>query len=270
MADDLVVRPTPAVRKARRIHYPSSDGQPMADSDDQYEAMTDGKFALVNYYRAQPNVYVAANLFIYYQQGDPTKRVAPDIFVVFGAPKRKRGSYRLWLEGKLPAIVFEIASPGTWKKDILKKPIYEGLKIPEYVMLDPFGEYFEDVLSEYRLVDGKYQPVPHFRSEDGVGLYSEQLGLEIWGHPGSFGESNYVFRFRNPRTGEWLLSQGEADEARIAEAEARAQAEAQIRVEVEARAQAETRARAEAEARAKAEALVGLLQAELKRLRGGE
>jgi Uma2 family endonuclease len=217
MANNPIVKPAGAVTPTPvRVHYPDSDGEPMADSDDQYEAMVDAKFALVNFFRHKPMVYVAANLLIYYQQGDPTKRVAPDLFVVFEVRKRKRGSYKLWLEKRLPAIVFEIASPGTWKKDVRKKPLYEALKIPEYIMFDPFGDYFEHVLAGFRYVEGVYQPIPALPSETEIGLSSEQLGLEIWARPGLPGDLAYLLRFRDPKTGNWLLSQNEAEESRLA------------------------------------------------------
>ena len=48
-----------------------------------------------------PMVYVSADLLIYYQEGDMSKRLAPDIFVVRGVPKHHRDSYLIWEKGKL-------------------------------------------------------------------------------------------------------------------------------------------------------------------------
>ena len=55
-------------------------------------------------------MYVVGNLLVYYQQGDASKSVSPDLMVVFGAPKHIRSSYRLWEEPKAPDFVLEIAS----------------------------------------------------------------------------------------------------------------------------------------------------------------
>lgn len=51
--------------------------------------------------------------------------MAPDVFVIFGAAKRDRPSYRLWEEGKAPDFVLEITSKSTLSKDQgAKKGIY--------------------------------------------------------------------------------------------------------------------------------------------------
>ena len=42
---------------------------------------------------------------IYYQEGDPGASIAPDVFVVMGAAKHERPSYRLWDEPKAPDFV---------------------------------------------------------------------------------------------------------------------------------------------------------------------
>lgn len=231
------------------MFYPESDGEPMADSDAQYEVMTDTKFALSSYFRDRADVYVAANLLIYYERMDPTKRVAPDVFVVKGTHKARRTSYKTFIDGKPPSVVFEIASSGTWSKDILKRPLYEQLQIPEYFMLDPQGDLFGDVLMGFRLVQGLYHPIPYLPPDYGRGVYSEQLELELWGRRKPDDPGIYHFRFRNPKTGEWLLSQAEADLER--------QAERKARHEAERRAQA-------------AEQELAKLRAELERLRSGK
>ena len=45
-------------------------------------------------------MYVVGNLLLYYQEGDLSKVVSPDLMVVFGASKHVRSSYRLWEEPK--------------------------------------------------------------------------------------------------------------------------------------------------------------------------
>jgi hypothetical protein len=66
------------------VHYPDSDGKPMADNDPHYHTIVDTHFALQRRYADDPEVYISADLLIYYVEGDPYKSVAPDILVSFG------------------------------------------------------------------------------------------------------------------------------------------------------------------------------------------
>src|SRR5712692_362625 len=91
----------------RHIEYPSSDGLPMAESDSQRKPLTYAVEALDLYFQERADVYVSGNLFIYYEEGNPEAVVAPDVFVVFGAPKHRRSSYMLWNEPKAPDFVME-------------------------------------------------------------------------------------------------------------------------------------------------------------------
>ena len=50
------------------------------------------------------------DLLIYYREGT-RESVAPDVFVVLGAPNRPRHSYLLWKEPKGPDFVLEILCP---------------------------------------------------------------------------------------------------------------------------------------------------------------
>src|SRR5712692_995291 len=88
----------PVLSSTSTIEYPSADGQPMAESDFQRKPLTYGVEALDIYFQDRPDVYVSGNLFIYYEEGNPQASIAPDVFVVFGAPKRDRASYLLWSE----------------------------------------------------------------------------------------------------------------------------------------------------------------------------
>jgi len=67
----------------------------MAKSDFQREPLTYAVEALGAYFQRRDDVYVSGNLFIYYEEGNPEAVVAPDVFVVFGAPKHRRSSYML-------------------------------------------------------------------------------------------------------------------------------------------------------------------------------
>jgi len=185
------------------VYYPESDGEPMAETDTHRKQMMYLLDALEDYFRDDPNVYVAGNLFVYYEEGDPTQVVAPDVFVVEGVPKRDRRIYQVWKEGKGPDVVFELTSRDTRQKDLgPKKGIYEMLGVEEYFLFDPFGEYLEPRLAGFRLVGWGYRQI-----EDEEPMMSRVLGLELRAE----GE---MLRLVDPATGEKLLTPLEAQEAR--------------------------------------------------------
>ena len=241
------------------IDYPDSDGKPLAENDPQLHAIHYAFDALLLYYRERADVYVSADLLIYYEEGNPRVSVAPDAFVVFGVEDRMRMNYKVWEEGKGPDFVLEVASRNTWREDVERKPgVYAGLGVKEYFLFDPRSEYLAPRLQGYRLVDGAYARMSAVESIDRtLTLHSEVLGLELRA-------KGVQMRFHDPATGEDLLSHGEEHAARLEEAaalreEAAARRAAELRAEAaESQAEREATARRAAEARlAQLEALVG-------------
>ena len=255
------------------IEYPSSDGEPMAESDYQYTAMTETISTMRELYRGQPDVYVAGDMLMYYRKNDNVTRVAPDVFVVFGAAgNHRRDSWIVWREGKAPDFVMEMASASTWRRDITeKRPIYAAMGVTEYWRFDATGRYFAPALVGERLVDGEYQPIPITTDADGILRgHSEVLGLDICVKPG------LELRLYDPQSGQWLRTHQETEEARQAEAAARQAAEdarqaaedAQQRASA-ARQAAEDAQQREADARQAAEEEVRRLREQLDRLQSG-
>ena len=273
------------------IEYPSGDGEPMAENDWQLHAILDAVGVLCHHFRDRPDVYVSGDLFIYYEEGNPKARVAPDVFVVFGVPKHFRQTYKLWEEGPVPAFVMEVASRGTWREDDGRKAVlYERLGVREYWQYDPTGDYLGVYLKGRRLVAGAYEPQPVVESLDGsVLLRSETLGLDFRVK----GEERYFF---DPAAGRRLPTwfgleaarrdaEHQAEQATTARRDAEMRAEAaktqaeaaEIRAET-ARTRAETartraeaartRAEREAAARRDAEARIAELEALLRKSRG--
>ncbi len=198
---EYAVRPRVIFRPP--VYYPESDGKPMAETDTHIKLLIYLREALADYFRDEPNVYVAGNLFVYYQEGDPTKVVAPDVFVVKGVPKRDRRIYQVWKEDKGPDVVFELTSQSTRREDLgPKKGIYEMLGVEEYFIFDPLGEYLEPRLVGFRLAEWGYR-----RIEGEEPLVSRVLGLELRV------EGDFL-RLVDPATGEKLLTPLEAQEAR--------------------------------------------------------
>src|SRR5258707_3465865 len=90
------------------VIYPTTDGKPMAETDQHRDVMIDTIGSLKARYARQRRVYVSGNLLLYYVPGNKRKHCSPDVFVVFGVDKRRRDYYLLWEEGKGPDVAIEI------------------------------------------------------------------------------------------------------------------------------------------------------------------
>ena len=122
------------------IDYPDSDGLPMAEHESRFWPILYAGSVLDWHFREYDDVYVVGNLLLYYQEGDASKSVSPDLMVVLGAPKRIRSSYRLWEEPKAPDFVLEIAAGSMCRIDQgEKRDVYASLGVAEYWQCDPAG-----------------------------------------------------------------------------------------------------------------------------------
>ena len=65
------------------VVYPTSDGQPMAETQVHGDCMMYVTYVLRRYFRkrGREDVYVGMNNFLYYEQGNPRAVVAPDVVV---------------------------------------------------------------------------------------------------------------------------------------------------------------------------------------------
>lgn len=212
-------------RLKSKITYPEPDGKPMAESDPARDYLVYGVESLKSYYEDYRDVYVSGNLWLSYEEGKPNKAVCPDVFVIFGVENLPRASYRTWEnDGKTPNWVLEVTSKKTWKIDEDEKPkTYAGMEVLEYFQYDPTGDYLHPPIKGQRLANGRYEPIPLTRFEDGtLSLPSQVLGLEMRLLPDS------RLRFFNPQTGEYLRSPGESERERKQEREGRLEAEAEL------------------------------------------
>jgi len=200
----------------------------MAETDLHRDEMADLIAMLKARYRDAPEAYVAGNLLIYYTEGDPTARFAPDVFVVFGVPRGRRRVYKLWVEGRAPSFVLEVSSRGTWLEDLgNKKALCARLGVSEYFIYDPDAEYLEPPLRGFRLDGGDYRELS---PGPGPTLESHALGLRL-----ALEQGRIVLT--DLETGARLLRPAELDAARREAEAARREAEA-ARREAEARADA--------------------------------
>ena len=246
--------PGPHYAPPRRVHYPESNGLPLAETRFQYDSLTYAAGALDVHFRERPDVAVEGNRLLYYVEGDTRSRVAPDVFVVFGVPKRRRRFYLLWEEGKAPDFVLEVTSRSTrWIDRGFKRDLYARLGVGEYWLFDPTGDWLDPRLQGNRLSDGRYGPLSPTGIEGGERVYhSTVLGLDVYVDCGEI-------RFRDPTTARKLLTLEEADRA-WREARRRRE-EAELALEDERRKLAET-VLALKEARARSAELEGKLPAE--------
>lgn len=208
------------VQTVDQIEYPESDGKPMGETDLHRDWMFRILEILRQRYRGQ-RVYMASDLLVYYEEGEPSKFVVPDDFVVKDCDPGRRRTFKIWEEGKGPDVVFEVTSRGSKREDQIFKPqVYAHLGVKEYFLYDPTADYLRPPLQGFRLERGS-----HMRIEpDSAGtLACEQLGITL-----RLEEGRLVMR--DSHSGEVLRTEAEAEriardaaESRAAELEAELQ-----------------------------------------------
>ncbi len=232
--------------------FPDSDGEPMADNQTQYKWMVTIAEGLDALFADRPDILVACDLLWYYDRDDARRCIAPDVFVAFGRPKAPRHSYKEWIEGHAPQVVFEIHSPSnTVPKMRRKLEIYDERGVEEYYYY--FPEESAGRLDGWRRGPRGLEPIP---STDG--WTSPRLGVTFETPPEDDslvlrGPDGELFQHVQDIIRDRKLAR------RIAEIERRRreQAEADAREERAQRARAEADAREE---RARADRLAALLR----------
>ncbi|MER3435382.1 MAG: hypothetical protein C4288_18745 [Leptolyngbya sp. ERB_1_1] len=153
------------VSQTTEIFYPTGDGEPVAETFDHFYALLITLEVLGQYLTGQ-QATVLGNQFLYYAQGFPRLRTAPDVMVIFDVEPGGRDSYKIWEEGQVPAVIFEMTSLGTRTQDEgFKKTLYEQLGVQEYWQFDPRGEWIAEKLRGYRLRDDTYEPITDGQSQ---------------------------------------------------------------------------------------------------------
>lgn len=156
-----------------KVHYPDSDGLPMADNTVQFRWIVTMQGNLEAQFRDAADVFVAGDHLIYPVEDDEDTKIAPDVYVAFGRPKGDRGSYRVWEEaGVFPQVVFEVWSPGNRTRPMeAKRLAYEKYGAEEYYILYP---EFPAFVEAWRREAGKFVPVDDF-----AGWVSPRLGIRF-------------------------------------------------------------------------------------------
>ncbi len=132
-------------QQSEAIFYPFSDGEPMGDNTLQIKWILSLYSGFEGLFRHNEHVFVAANLFWYPVEGDPTTVKAPDGMIAFGRPKGDRLSYKQWEENDIPPqVVFEIQSKSNTPADLAKThAFYEEFEVEEYYNYDPLTNFLQ-------------------------------------------------------------------------------------------------------------------------------
>jgi Uma2 family endonuclease len=154
--------------------------------------------------RGRNDAYVAADMFLYHQEGNPRAVKTPDVMVIFGVEGnqiRERRSFMTWKKGAVPSVIFEITSKSTRMEDLVtKSSLYARLGAKEYFISDPLEEYLEGALQGFELQDREF--VPKQPVAPSV-FASEQLKLNMR-------REGIYLRLFDPETGEKMLSYDES------------------------------------------------------------
>ncbi len=253
--------------------YPYEDDEPMPNTGFhgmQIHIICD---QLLKYF-ANEQIYVGFDNFIFYSEGDTAKRVAPDVYVVFGVRKDKlRRSFYTWSEGAVPAVAFEFLSDSTADKDRHDKvELYiKDIGIQEYFIHQPDMANLAEFRGWKRSTSGE---IIEIEPDAEGGLFSEKLNL--------------MFRWEEQPNAVRLLRAFLPDDTPIAtsmeekhlkedalyrleeeqhlkeiETQRRLSAEIRAKEEAQRRQSAETRAEEEIQRRQEAEAEIERLRAQL-------
>ena len=172
------------VRPPEDVYYPDQREDDMGETSAHYLLIAELMQMLRMHLKSRSDVFLTANMNVYFVEGDPHKWVAPDILIAFGVPNRDRNVYKCWAEGVFPQVVIEVASERTWKSDLNEKlKLYEKLGVEEYYVLD--GESGRHTGVPITCLRRKEELLTPIDASDGT-AFSDLLGLRIVFSEGRF------------------------------------------------------------------------------------
>jgi len=176
------------------LYYPAELEDEMGETALHYK-FTSLFFNLLEAFLApRSDVTVAANMMVYFEEGNPKKWLAPDVFVCFGTENKLRRVFKTWMEGLFPQVIFEIASDRTFENDLGGKRLdYARLGVEEYYLLDPERAYLPAPLMAFHRQSGRLLSA----EVDNGRVFSPLLSLEIV-------DTGNSFRIFNPQTQKFL------------------------------------------------------------------
>ena len=159
--------------------YPYEDEHPMPATELHGVQANIFFDQIYRYFQVDENIHVGLDNFIYYREGDITKVVAPDVYVVLGAAKLPlRRSFYTWAEGAVPTAVFEFLSDATARQDQHEKvPVYlQDIGVQEYFIHQPDTERPEVFQGWRRQEQGN---IIELEPDASGALFSEALNLRL-------------------------------------------------------------------------------------------
>jgi len=159
------------------------------------------------HFKPQSQVRVYSDLNLLYHPIKKKAYISPDVMVV--APSNPRpdelSSYRIGEDGPAPMLTAEVLSPRTAQQGDLsfKQEVLSFIKVREYLLVDPTGQFMEKRLLLRRLeADGAWTDVV-----DSDGGITSELGFRV------IIDSDGKFRVVDGATGHKYLRADEAEEA---------------------------------------------------------
>lgn len=230
------------------IEYPESDGEPMGETGYHVRASMHLLGALSLFFNDRKDVYVAADMFLYFEKGNPSACKAPDVMVIKNVGNHERRIFKIWEEGSGPCMIFEITSKSSMLDDlVIKSALYAKLGVREYFIFDPLDEYLEAPFIGLRLAGDEYELIP---PDDQGRVYSNELEAPLE-------RDKHLLRIIDPKTGEFVPSIDEAMQL-VAKESDRADQESR-RADQESRRADQESERADQESR-RAEKLAAILK----------
>lgn len=176
------------------VYYPSEERKKMGETDYQHIQISILEQMLRLFFNDRKDVYLASDLIVYHEEGNPNRRFAPDLMICFGVENKMRRTYKIWEEKVVPQVVIEVVSKETWQRDVtVKRRLYERLGVEEYFVIDPEYKYLPSPLFAYRLEFGELVR----QSVENKRIFSQTLGLELV-------DTEKDFRLFDPEAKEFL------------------------------------------------------------------
>lgn len=210
-----------SLNRRPQIECPGSAGEQFGGIGIHAQARLDLLNSLRSCFSSRSDIYAAADMSLYHQEGKPQVRTAPDLMVIKGVPNQEQRISETWDGGVMPCTIFEITSRSTFLEDTIEKALlYAQLGVAEYFLFDPEGNYFDERFIGYRLEDGLYEAI--IADANGA-ITSEELGL-------TFRPEGCLLRVSAPIIGEQIstidevISMAKQEAARAEQEAARAAA----------------------------------------------
>src|SRR5438874_12855421 len=153
-AENATIYPESIVEK--KVRYPAEIEGEMGETAARYLLNSELFHLLRAFLMSRNDVAVAANMMVYYDEGNPQKWLVPDMFVCVGVKNANRHLFKTWEEGVFPQVIFEVASDETFENDLGGKRLdYARLGVEEYYLLDPEREYLPSPLMAFHRRAGR-------------------------------------------------------------------------------------------------------------------